>query len=66
MNAQSSLLRFKTEEEARKRAREDVKIMIKQAGGKLNLQTLKAQIEEIDQKKEENDKELVYMIDRKV
>jgi hypothetical protein len=63
---QTSLLRFKSEEEARKRAREDLRLLLKQSGGRINLHTLQSLKEELETKKEENDRELVYMIDRKV
>lgn len=63
---QTSLIRFKSEDEARKRARDDIRLLLKQSGGRINLHTLQSLKEEIEIKKEENDRELVYMIDRKV
>jgi|LauGreDrversion4_2_1035121.scaffolds.fasta_scaffold97305_1 hypothetical protein len=60
------LIRFKSEEEAKKKAREDLRAIIKQSGGRLNCKTLATLREELEQKKDENDRELIFNIEKKV
>ena len=62
----SGLVRFKSEEEAKKRARDDLKALIKQSGGRLNCKTIATLKEELDNKKEETDHELIFNIEKKV
>ena len=56
-------LRFKNEEEAKKRARDDLKAIIK---SRLNYKSLQFIREELEQKKDEVDRELQFNIQRKV
>lgn len=57
------LLRFKSEEEARKAARDHLKTIVK---SRLNFQSLQYLREEHELKKEEVDKELLFNIEKKV
>ena len=62
----SGLIRFKSEEEAKKRAWEDLKALIKQSGGRLNCKTIGTLKEELERKKDETDRELIFNIEKKV
>jgi hypothetical protein len=62
----SGLLRFKSEDEAKKRARDDLKALIKQSGGRLNSKTIATLKEELEHKKDETDRELIFNIEKKV
>jgi hypothetical protein len=62
----SPLIRFKTEEEAKKKARDDLRALIKQSGGRLNCKALASLREELEHKKDENDRELIFNIEKKV
>ena len=62
----SPLIRFKTEEEAKKKARDDLRALIKQSGGRLNCKALAGIREELEHKKDENDRELIFNIEKKV
>ncbi len=62
----SPLIRFKTEEEAKEKARDDLRALIKQSGGRLNSQALAGRREELEHKKDENDRELIFNIEKKV
>ena len=62
----SGLLRFKSEDEAKKRARDDLKALIKQSGGRLNCKTIATLKEELEHKKDETDRELIFNIEKKV
>lgn len=59
-------LRFKSEEEAKKKARDDLKALIKSSGGRLNSRTLHTLREEMEHKKDEVDRELIFNIEKKV
>ena len=61
----SPLIRFKTEEDAKKKARDDLRAIIKQ-GGRLNCKALAGLWEELEHKKDENDRELIFNIEKKV
>ena len=56
-------LRFKNDEEAKKRAREDLKAIVK---SRLNYRSLQVIRDEIETKKDEVDKELLFNIEKKV
>lgn len=59
-------LRFKTEEEAKKKARDDIRFLLKQSGGRFNCKTLQHMREENERKKDEVDRELIFNIEKKV
>lgn len=62
----NSLIRFKSEDEAKKKAREDLRAIIKQSGGRLNCKALATLREDLEHKKDENDRELIFNIEKKV
>jgi hypothetical protein len=66
MTMMSGLLRFKSEEEAKKRAKDDLRALIRQSGGRLNCKTLAILREEMENKKDEVDRELIFNIEKKV
>ena len=57
-------MRFKSEEEAKRAAREHLKGFLKSS--RLNYKSLQFMREEYEQKKEEVDKELLFNIERKI
>ena len=63
MDKDSIMLRFKSDEEAKKRAKEDLKTLIK---SRLNYKSLQMFREELESKKEDVDKELLFNIEKKI
>ncbi len=65
-NTFSSFIRFKSEEEAKKRAKDDLKSLLKQSGARLTCKSLQTLREDFERKKEEVDSELLFNIQKKV
>jgi len=58
--------RFKSEDEARRKAREDLKALLRGAGGRLSCPALQSLREDAEARKEEVDRELILSIQTKV
>ena len=58
--------RFKSEEEARRKARDDLRALVRSSGGRLTCKALQGLREEAETKKEEVDRELILSIEKKV